>query len=72
MKKLFFAGMWLIVMAFEMINSAVEKAFDMIDEKYRPEIKAGKDMLSAAVFLMVCFNIILWLVIINTCIFQLA
>ena len=53
-------GAWLCVMALELINSAVEKAFDLIDSHFRPEIKTGKDMLSAAVFLMICFNIVLW------------
>lgn len=53
-------GGWLAVMALELVNSAVERAFDLIDKNYRAEIKAGKDMLSASVFLMVAFNIILW------------
>ncbi len=51
---------WLFVMAFELVNSAVEKAFDLIDIKFRPEIQAGKDMLSAAVFIMICLNFVLW------------
>ena len=59
--KFFMATMWLIVMAFELINSAVEKAFDLVDKSFRPEIKAGKDMLSGAVFIMISMNIILWL-----------
>ena len=59
--KFFIAVMWLAVMALELINSTVEKAFDLIDEHLRPEIKAGKDMLSSAVFIMICLNIILWL-----------
>ena len=58
--KALLAAMWLVVMAFELVNSAVEKAFDLIDEKFRPEIKAGKDMLSAAVSLMICANILAW------------
>lgn len=53
-------GAWLIVMAFELVNAAVERAFDLIDEGFRPQIQAGKDMLSAAVFIMVCFNVALW------------
>ena len=53
-------GAWLCVMILELVNSAVEKAFDLIDSHFRPEIKAGKDMLSAAVFLMICFNVMLW------------
>lgn len=54
------AGGWMAVMALELVNSAVERAFDLIDTRYRAEIKAGKDMLSAAVFLAVAFNVLLW------------
>ncbi|MDO4786055.1 MAG: diacylglycerol kinase [Fretibacterium sp.] len=57
---LILTGCWLAVMALELVNSAVERAFDLIDKSYRTEIKAGKDMLSASVFLMVAFNVILW------------
>ena len=53
-------GSWTAVMALELINSAVERAFDLIDRDYRTEIKAGKDMLSAAVFLAIAFNVMLW------------
>ena len=60
MQGLFLAGMWIVVMALELVNSAAEKAFDLIDKNFRPEIKAGKDMLSASIFIMVCFNIFLW------------
>ena len=60
MYKLYLVLIWLIVMALELVNSSVEKAFDLIDENYRPEIKAGKDMLPSAVFIMVCFNIFSW------------
>lgn len=56
--------MWIVLMALELVNSATEKAFDLIDENFRPEIKAGKDMLSAAIFLMVCLNIFLWVAMI--------
>ena len=57
---------WLFLMGLELVNSAVEKAFDLIDTHYRPEIKAGKDMLSCAVFLGICANIILWVIAIIT------
>lgn len=56
------AGVWLIVMCLGLVNSALEKAFDLISDKYSPVIKAGKDMLSASVFIAVCMNIILWLI----------
>ena len=51
---------WLIVMAFELVNSAVERAFDLISKDFKDEIMQGKDMLSAAVFICVSFNVILW------------
>ena len=70
LQKIFLSAMWIAVMALELINSAVEKAFDLIDKKYRPEIKAGKDMLSAAVFLMVFMNILCWsIMLLSTYIF---
>ncbi|GHS86397.1 diacylglycerol kinase [Synergistales bacterium] len=53
-------GAWTLVMALELVNSAVERAFDLIDMEFNPQIKAGKDMLSAAVFLMIAFNVFLW------------
>lgn len=53
-------GSWILVMCFELVNSAVEKAFDLIDERFRPEIKAGKDMLSLSVGILIAFNIFLW------------
>ena len=55
-------GAWLAVMCLELVNSAVEKAFDLITRDFHPLVKAGKDMLSASVFLAVCFNIFLWAV----------
>ena len=63
-RKIFLLVLWLMVMAFELVNSAVEKSFDLIDKNFRAEIKSGKDMLSAAVFIMVGFNIFLWLTLI--------
>jgi len=63
-RKIFLIFSWLAVMCLELINSAVEKAFDLIDKNYRPEIKYGKDMLSASVFLAVSFNIFLWIIFI--------
>ena len=55
-------GAWLLVMCLELGNSAVEKAFDLIDTSIRQEIKAGKDMLSLSVGIMIVFNIILWVI----------
>lgn len=55
-------GAWLVVMCLELVNSSLEKAFDLITQDYHPLVKAGKDMLSASVFLAVCFNFVLWIV----------
>ena len=55
-------GRYLVVVSGDTgaVNSAVERAFDLIDKTYNPAIKAGKDMLSAAVFLMILANVLLW------------
>lgn len=58
----YLAGAWVIVMCLELVNSAAEKAFDLITKDYHPLVKAGKDMLSASVFLAVSYNIILWVI----------
>lgn len=63
-QKIIAIFLWLIVMAFELANSAAEKILDMIDKNFWPEIKAGKDMLSAAIFIMICANIFLWIMFI--------
>ena len=55
-------GCWLLVMILELVNSALERAFDLIDGDYNVRIKEGKDMLSASVFLAVLFNVALWAV----------
>ena len=64
MQKIFAVFAWLIVMCLELVNSAVEKTLDIITKDYNPEIKAAKDMLSGSVFIAVCFNIILWVIMI--------
>ena len=61
-RSLTLTGAWCVVMSLELVNSAVEKGFDLVDKSVRPEIKAAKDMLSCSVFIAVCFNIVLWLV----------
>jgi diacylglycerol kinase (ATP) len=53
-------GCWLVVMALELVNGAVERAFDMITAERDRRVGTGKDMLSGAVFLMVAFNVCLW------------
>lgn len=52
---------WLAVMAGELLNSALEEAFNLITTEYSPGVKAGKDMASAAVFVLMIVNAGVWL-----------
>ena len=52
---------WLAVMALELLNSAIEETVDMITKEFCEGAKRAKDMASAAVFVMVLFNIGVWL-----------
>ena len=56
-------GGWLFVMSIELLNSAVENAFNLIDREPNDRVKAGKDMASAAIFLAVAANVGLWIII---------
>lgn len=53
-------GGWVGVMIVELLNSAVEEAFDLISAEWNPHIKAGKDMASAAIFLAIVVNAGIW------------
>lgn len=52
---------WLFVMALELLNSAIEEAFDLISPEQNIHVKYGKDMASAAIFMALCANGLLWL-----------
>ncbi|MEG2005145.1 MAG: diacylglycerol kinase [Bilophila sp.] len=54
-------GGWIAVMVVELLNSAIEEAFDLISRDWNSQIKAGKDMASAAIFLTMLINAGLWL-----------
>ena len=60
-------GGWLFVMVIELLNSAVENAFDLISREQNERIKAGKDMASAAIFLAIAANVGLWLFVFLIC-----
>ncbi len=51
---------WVMVMIVELLNSAIEAAFDRISEEEHALTKIGKDLASAAVFLSILFNVGLW------------
>lgn len=54
-------GGWFCVMAFELVNSAIEEAFNLISPEYNEHVKFGKDMASAAIFMALAANGALWL-----------
>jgi Diacylglycerol kinase len=53
-------GGWLLVMALELLNSAIEEAFDLVTQEQNIHVKYGKDMASAAILLGLAANGILW------------
>ena len=56
-------GCWLGVMVVELLNSAIENAFNLITMEFNDRVKAGKDMASAAIFLAILANAGLWIVV---------
>ena len=52
---------WLLVMALELLNSAIEEAFDLITTAQNEHVKFGKDMASGAIFLGLVANAVLWI-----------
>lgn len=52
---------WLFVLALELLNSAIEEAFNLISPDYNAHVKFGKDMASAAIFVSLLANGVLWL-----------
>lgn len=54
-------GAWLMVMCVELLNSAIEEAFDMLTKEHDLRVKRGKDMASAAIFLAMVVNVFVWI-----------
>ncbi len=52
---------WVVVMVIELLNSAIEAAFDRIGTEENALTQIGKDLGSAAVFLSILYNIGLWI-----------
>ena len=52
---------WLLVMALELLNSAIEESFDLITREQNIHVKYGKDMASAAILLGLIANGVLWI-----------
>ena len=54
-------GCWLSVMVGELFNTAIEETLALITRAFSLGVQYAKDMASAAVFLLVLFNVGLWL-----------
>ena len=52
---------WLLVMAFELMNMAVESLCNLVSPDFHPLVKTAKDAASAAVFLAILANAAYWL-----------
>ncbi len=53
-------GAWLLVMAAELVNTALEETLNLITRERNIAVKNAKDMASAAVFLLLAVNAGLW------------
>ncbi len=51
-----------LVLVIELLNSALEALADRLTSQFDPAIKAAKDLGSAAVFLVLIWTIVLWVV----------
>ncbi|SIN90565.1 diacylglycerol kinase [Halodesulfovibrio marinisediminis] len=58
---LLLTGMWLIVCAFELCNSAIENIADLVMPENNDFIKRAKDAGSAAVGVAIVANVLAWL-----------
>jgi len=47
-------------MVVELLNSAIEEAFDLVSTEWNARIKAGKDMASAAILVAMIVNVGIW------------
>ena len=52
---------WLLVLVIELLNSAIEQVCNRVSPEFHILIKHSKDMASAAIFVTLCLNALLWL-----------
>ncbi|MDM8562912.1 diacylglycerol kinase [Candidatus Marithioploca araucensis] len=49
-----------LVLVTELLNSAIEAVADRISQEQHPLIKQAKDVGSAAVFIALCYSVVVW------------
>ena len=59
-EKLFLMGSVLLVLIVEAINGAIERVVDLVTSEYHPLAGKAKDVGSTAVFLSICFGVLVW------------
>ncbi len=52
---------WLMVLALELFNSALERVCNLVSPEYNPLIKQAKDLASGATAVAVAANVLLWI-----------
>ncbi len=57
----------LLVLITELLNSAIEAVADSVTHELHPLIKRAKDVGSAAVFLALCYTVLMWGLVIFCC-----
>ena len=62
--KLIIVILYFLLLAFELLNTAIEKLSDKITKNFDEDIKKIKDMSSAAVFVVLCLLILSLILII--------
>ena len=58
-RALLISGLFLVLLA-ELLNSAIEAVADCLSEEWHPLIKRAKDFGSAAVFIALCYTLLVW------------
>ena len=61
---------WLLVLALELLNTALERLCDLISPEYNLLIKQAKDLASAATAVIVAGNVLLWIYLTITWLFN--
>ena len=65
--KLVMAALWVLMLALELVNSAVEEVVDYVSPEWNKFAKHAKDYCSAAVGLVATLIVIAWVAVVWKC-----
>jgi diacylglycerol kinase (ATP) len=63
-RALLISSLFLVLLT-ELLNSAIEAVADRICQEEHPLIKQAKDIGSAAVFIALCYSVVVWALVIS-------